>query len=94
MPTFAVGSCHVVSVTDPFGRVLGFLDRSLTLSYCSSVAELLFKVVKISVVVSCVAVMHILWQHFSNISRKSAADDERSSFLCISFNQLPEHMAL
>jgi hypothetical protein len=26
--TFAVRECHVVSVTDPYGRILGFLDRS------------------------------------------------------------------
>jgi hypothetical protein len=28
VPTFANRGCHVVSVTDPYGRVLGFLDRS------------------------------------------------------------------
>jgi hypothetical protein len=28
VPTFADGGCHVVSVTDPYGRNLGFLDRS------------------------------------------------------------------
>jgi hypothetical protein len=28
LPTFADGGCHVVSVTDPYGRILGFLDRS------------------------------------------------------------------
>jgi hypothetical protein len=28
-PTFADRGCHVVSVTDPYGRTLGFLDRSL-----------------------------------------------------------------
>jgi hypothetical protein len=28
MPTFADRGCHVVSVTDPYGRILGFLDRS------------------------------------------------------------------
>jgi hypothetical protein len=27
-PTFADRGCHVVSVKDPFGRILGFLDRS------------------------------------------------------------------
>jgi hypothetical protein len=27
-PTFADRGCHVVSVTDPYGRILGFLDRS------------------------------------------------------------------
>jgi hypothetical protein len=28
VPTFADRGCHVVSVTDPFGRILDFLDRS------------------------------------------------------------------
>jgi CBS-domain-containing membrane protein len=28
IPTFADRGCHVVSVTDPCGRILGFLDRS------------------------------------------------------------------
>jgi hypothetical protein len=28
MPTFAERVCCVVSVTDPYGRILGFLDRS------------------------------------------------------------------
>jgi hypothetical protein len=28
LPTFADRRCHVVSVTDPYGRSLGFLDRS------------------------------------------------------------------
>jgi hypothetical protein len=28
VPTFADKGCHVVSVTDPFGRILGFVDRS------------------------------------------------------------------
>jgi hypothetical protein len=28
LPTFADRKCHVVSVTDPSGRILGFLDRS------------------------------------------------------------------
>jgi hypothetical protein len=27
-PTFADKGCHVVSVTDLYGRILGFLDRS------------------------------------------------------------------
>jgi hypothetical protein len=27
-PTFANSCCHVVSMTDPYGRILGFLDRS------------------------------------------------------------------
>jgi CBS-domain-containing membrane protein len=26
--TFADRGCHVVSVTDPYGRILGFIDRS------------------------------------------------------------------
>jgi hypothetical protein len=28
VPTSADTGCHVVSVTDPYGRILGFLDRS------------------------------------------------------------------
>jgi hypothetical protein len=28
LPTFADRGCHVVSVTDPYCRILGFLDRS------------------------------------------------------------------
>jgi CBS-domain-containing membrane protein len=28
VPTFADRGCHVVSVTDPYGRILGFLDWS------------------------------------------------------------------
>jgi CBS-domain-containing membrane protein len=28
VPTFADRECHVVSVMDPYGRILGFLDRS------------------------------------------------------------------
>jgi hypothetical protein len=28
LPTFADRGCHVVSVMDPYGRILGFLDRS------------------------------------------------------------------
>jgi hypothetical protein len=28
LPTFADKVCHVVSVTDPYGRIPGFLDRS------------------------------------------------------------------
>jgi CBS-domain-containing membrane protein len=28
LPTFADRGCHVVGVTDPYGRILGFLDRS------------------------------------------------------------------
>jgi hypothetical protein len=27
VPTFAAGGCHVVSVTDPYGCILNFLDR-------------------------------------------------------------------
>jgi hypothetical protein len=27
-PTFADSGCHVVSVTDPYGRIPGFLDKS------------------------------------------------------------------
>jgi hypothetical protein len=32
LPTFADRGCHVVSVTDPYGRILGFLDRRRYLS--------------------------------------------------------------
>jgi hypothetical protein len=28
VPTFVDRGCHVFSVTDPYGRILGFLDRS------------------------------------------------------------------
>jgi hypothetical protein len=28
VPTFADRECHVVSVTDPYGRIFGFLDRN------------------------------------------------------------------
>jgi hypothetical protein len=28
VPTYADRECHVVSLTDPYGRNLGFLDRS------------------------------------------------------------------
>jgi hypothetical protein len=28
LPTFKDRGCHVVSLTDPYGRILGFLDRS------------------------------------------------------------------
>jgi hypothetical protein len=28
LPTFADRGCHVVSVANPYGRILGFLDRS------------------------------------------------------------------
>jgi hypothetical protein len=28
LPTFADKGCHVVSVTDPYGRIVDFLDRS------------------------------------------------------------------
>jgi hypothetical protein len=34
MPSFADRGCHVVSVTDPYGRILGFLDRSRYFSVC------------------------------------------------------------
>jgi CBS-domain-containing membrane protein len=29
VPTFADRGCHVVSVTDPYGRILGFLEFKL-----------------------------------------------------------------
>jgi hypothetical protein len=28
LPTFADKGCHMVSMTDPYSRILGFLDRS------------------------------------------------------------------
>jgi hypothetical protein len=28
VPTFVDKGCHVISVTDPYGRILAFLDRS------------------------------------------------------------------
>jgi hypothetical protein len=28
VPTFADRGCHLVSMADPYGRILGFLDRS------------------------------------------------------------------
>jgi hypothetical protein len=30
VPTFVDRECHVVSVTNPYGRILGFLDRKLS----------------------------------------------------------------
>jgi CBS-domain-containing membrane protein len=33
MSTFADRGCHVVSVTDPYGRILGFLDQSRYFSF-------------------------------------------------------------
>jgi CBS-domain-containing membrane protein len=33
VPTFADIGCHVVSVMDPYGRVLGFLDRTRYFSF-------------------------------------------------------------
>jgi hypothetical protein len=29
VPTFVGSGCHVVSVTDPYGRILGFLDPNV-----------------------------------------------------------------
>jgi hypothetical protein len=29
VPTFVDSECHVVSVTDPYGHILGFLDREV-----------------------------------------------------------------
>jgi hypothetical protein len=37
---FANRRCHVVSVTNPYGRILGFLDRSHY--YCFQVAPQLY----------------------------------------------------
>jgi hypothetical protein len=36
VPTSADRGCHVVSVTDPYGRILGFIDRSRYFSSSSS----------------------------------------------------------
>jgi hypothetical protein len=33
VPTFADKGCRVVSATDPYGRILGFLDRRPPLSF-------------------------------------------------------------
>jgi CBS-domain-containing membrane protein len=33
VPTFADRGCHMVSVTNPYGRILGFLDRSRYFSF-------------------------------------------------------------
>jgi hypothetical protein len=33
VPTLADRRCHVVSATDPYGRILGFLDRSSYIFY-------------------------------------------------------------
>jgi hypothetical protein len=41
VPTFAVRGCHVVSVTVPYGRILGFLDRN-----CCSTRNFKFKLMK------------------------------------------------
>jgi CBS-domain-containing membrane protein len=37
VPTFADIGCHVLSVTDPYRRILGFLDRSRY--FCTHEAE-------------------------------------------------------
>jgi CBS-domain-containing membrane protein len=41
VPTFADRGCHMVSVMNPYGRILGFLDRS-----CTTVQTLKFPKVK------------------------------------------------
>jgi hypothetical protein len=33
VPTFADIGCHVVSMTDPYSRIFGFLDRSRYFSF-------------------------------------------------------------
>jgi hypothetical protein len=40
VPTFAYRQCHVVNVTDPYGRILGFLDWSCY--FCFQVAPQLY----------------------------------------------------
>jgi hypothetical protein len=42
VPTFADRGCYVVSVTEPYGRILGFLDRSRSRDWVDSVPDLLF----------------------------------------------------
>jgi hypothetical protein len=44
VPAFANRWCHVVSVTDPYGRILGFVDRhSITGRFLIQVAKLVNK---------------------------------------------------
>jgi hypothetical protein len=33
VPTFADRGCHVMTVTDPYGRILDFLERSRYFSF-------------------------------------------------------------
>jgi hypothetical protein len=40
VPTFADRGCHVVSMTDPYGRILGFLDRI----YCYLITKIQGKI--------------------------------------------------
>jgi hypothetical protein len=42
VPIFADRGCHVVSVTDPYGRILGFLDRVYIRGWNDSVFPGLF----------------------------------------------------
>jgi hypothetical protein len=39
VPTFVDKGCHVVSVTDPYGRILGFLDRFIYISNIKSLKK-------------------------------------------------------
>jgi hypothetical protein len=36
LPTFADRGCHVISVTDPYGRILGFIDKTGAATLLSS----------------------------------------------------------
>jgi CBS-domain-containing membrane protein len=37
VPTFTDRGCHVVSVTNTYGRILGFLDRARMIGYKNSI---------------------------------------------------------
>jgi hypothetical protein len=39
VPTFVDKGCHVVSVTGPYGRILGFLDRFIYISDIKSLKK-------------------------------------------------------
>jgi hypothetical protein len=41
VPTFADRGCDVVSVTDPYGRILGFLDRLFNISLIKKITDML-----------------------------------------------------
>jgi hypothetical protein len=41
-PNFADRGCHVVSVTDPYDRILGYLDRSEVATFLPSSSSIVF----------------------------------------------------